>query len=651
MSLPILFVLLFAIFAPPLAQDAGLVLDAQAGFDGLYEEASAVPVAVTIRNDGAAIEGTILVSAAGNAAGDALVYSAPISLPTGSDKRVPLVVYFPAFGRGLTVRLVSDGTVIAETSTSRMNSVRRDDLFYGVVTPDPGRLAFLETITGGRLAAEVAFLDLVDLPEVSAAWNALDVLVIDDTDTDRLTAGQLAALQAWIDGGGQLVVTGGAGGPQTAAGVAELLPVSVSAVESTSDLPSLSEFAGEPVTAPGPYLVTTSSLRTGESIIHQDGLPLLARRELGRGAVYFLALDPKASPLSGWAGEDQLWEQIAANTPLLPPWAAGIRDGYAATQSVSYIPDLRLPSIWQLILFLLLYMLIIGPINFIVLRRINRRELAWVTIPALVLLFSAITFLTGFRTRGNTTTLNMMTVAYGSVKAGQLKSQSILGLYSPRRATYDVALPYDSAAYPFQQGFGTLISGSNLDTIDRASDLTLSGVRTDTSEVVTFIVEGHQPRPAVSATAALSADENVVEVTVRNDTDETLENTVLIYGQSQRSLGNIAPGEEHSMQLRLSSAAPTTSMFPSGTYFLNALINDPQHIVGTADYYSDPVAYPRWQLIQSQYRDDIDPAAVPDPAEIITLGGWLPDSALEAGVTGVTDQLGQTLLLLEIPVR
>ena len=44
---------------------------------------------------------------------------------------------------------------------------------------------------------------------------------------------------------------------------------------------------------------------------------------------------------------------------------------------------------------MLLYTAIIGPINFLILRRINRRELAWITIPALVLLFSAITFFTG----------------------------------------------------------------------------------------------------------------------------------------------------------------------------------------------------------------------------------------------------------------
>jgi len=653
MPFTLLIVWLLTLFTAPLQQESGPVIEAQAGFDRLYEESSAVPVVVTARNDGPAIDGTILVSAVASDTGVSLVYSAPISLPTGSDKRVPLVVYLPAFSSGLSVRLVSGDEVVAQTRTERLNNVQRDEMFYGVITPDPGRLAFLETVTGGRSGADVAFLTLADLPEVSAAWAALDVLVIDDTDTSRLTPGQMSAMRAWLDGGGQLVVTGGTGGPQTAAGLADLLPVSVSAVESVSDLSALGAFAGEPID-PGAYPVTISSLTSGESLIHQDGLPLLARRDTGRGAVTFLALDPKAAPLSGWMGEDQLWAEIAANAPLLPPWAGGAREGYAATQSVSYIPGLRLPSIWQLILFLLLYLLIIGPVNYLVLRRINRRELAWITIPALVLLFSAVTFFTGFRTRGNTTTLNTMTVAFGSVEGEQVQSQTIMGLYSPRRATYDVTLPYDSAAYPFTQGFGTLVSGSNLNRIDRAADLTLRGVRTDTSEVATFIVESHQPRPAISATAAQSAgNENEIEVTVRNNTGEPLEHAVLVYGQSQRSLGTLAPGEERSMGLRIPTVPITSTMMfpPSTSYYLNALVSDPQHILGTPNYYNDPVAYPRWQLIQSYYQDSIDPAAIPDPTEVVTLGGWLPGSAQEVAVTGETNRLGQTLVLLEIPVR
>lgn len=656
MSIPLLLARLFFLLSLPLAQDGGLELTAAAGFDGLYEPSQAVSLVVSARNDGAAVDGEIHVLSSGAGDSGGLIFSAPLSLPTGADKRVPLTIYVPPFGGSLIVRLISDGVVLAETRTNRLNSVSRDDLFYGVISPDPGGLAFLETIPGSRADAAVAYLSLADLPEVASAWDALDVLILDDADTSRLTAGQSAALQAWVESGGQLVVTGGLGGPMTAAGVADLLPVNVRGVESRTELPALAEFSGEAFGALGPYVVSTSELTTGELLIAQDGLPLLAHRTLGRGGVYFLALDPKAAPLAGWPGGAALWDEIASAAPVLPPWAWGIQDGYAAAQAVSYVQGLDLPSIWQLVLFLLLYTAIIGPINFLILRRINRRELAWITIPALVLLFSAITFFTGFRTRGNNATLNIMSVAYGSANADTLRTQSVMGLYSPRRGRYDITLPYESAAFPFQQGFGALVGGSNLDTVERAGEVTLRQVRTDTSEIATFIVDAHLPRPAISATAVLSPEGDEVEVTVRNNTTETIENAIVIHGQEQESLGNIAPAEEKIVTIALNTAAASPMpdpMFPAGFVYPQPLINDPTLILGTSEYYNDPIAYPRWQLIQSHYSgESFAPLTLPDPSRLVTLGGWLAGSAQQASLSAnEATQTGVTLLLLEIPVQ
>ena len=650
------FLWLAALLLRPVAQADGLSLSARAGFDGLFKETAAVPVLVSVRNDGPPIEGEIRV-AVDDITGGVVVYSAPVSLPTGSDKRVALYVHVLPFAGDLTVQLVSDQTVVAEVETDPLNMTPRDDLLYGVVTSDPGGLAFLETITGGRAGADVAYLDLADLPDVSIAWRALDILVLDDVDTSRLTAGQLAALRAWAENGGQLVVTGGPGGPKTAAAVAGLLPVTVGGVESADDLPALSAFGGAPFVTPGPYTLTGSSLRAGELLIHEDGLPILAHSPLGLGGVTFLALDPKLAPLAGWSGQAVVWQTIAALSPAPGPWANGIQDGYAATQAVASIPGLRLPSVWQLLLFLFAYTLVIGPINFLVLRRLRRRELAWVTIPVLVLLFSAVTFFTGFRTRGGAAVLNEMSVAYGSIEAERVRTQSVAGLYSPQRGRYDLSLPYDTTATPFGAGFGAGTSVANLAAIVRAGDLTLSEIRADTGEVAAFLIDAHRPRPPFSATARLVDEGRAVEVTVRNDGQTTLENAIIVYGDRQLQLNGLPPGDERQARLPLSAlpgAAPTPDpLVPVGIFLPNPLINDPTFILGTADYFNDPDVYPRWQLLQSLYSySETGPPATADPTETITLAGWLSDSGqpIDTGEAATT-RAAVTLILLEIPVR
>ena len=124
----------------------------------------------------------------------------------------------------------------------------------------------------------------------------------------------------------------------------------------------------------------------------------------------------------------------------------------------------------------------------------------------------------------------------------------------------------------------------------------------------------------------------------------------------------MGPGEEKTVMISLaglSSAPPTTApLFSPGITYPDPLINDPSLILGTADFFSDPVAYPRWQLIQARYTGEITtPPDLPDPTEIVTLGGWLAGSAQDAAVSGDNatcvnaTQTGLTLLLLEIPVR
>ncbi len=378
---------------------------------------------------------------------------------------------------------------------------------------------------------------------------------------------------------------------------------------------------------------------------------------MGLGGVTFLAIDPALASLAGWPGRSVLWSSIVNRAPERLAWGQGVRDGYAAAQAVSAFPGLQLPSVGQLMLFLFIYALVIGPVNYLVLRRLNRRELAWVTIPALVLLFSAITYLTGFRARGNTALLNEMTVAYGSIDAERVSTQTVAGLYSPRRDRYALSLPYDSTAFPFDsQAFGIVSGVNNLEAIARAGDLTLRGIRTDTGEVATFLAEAHRPRPPLSGAAQAIDDGATLEVTVRNDGAATLENAVIVYGDQLVALGDLAAGEARVTQLpvRPTATGPATPtpdpLFAAGPVVVHPLFNDPSAILGTTDFFNDQQAYPRWQLIQSLYSFSNTAASMTSDA--ILLGGWLPGEG-QSFVTGdePMTRSAVTLVLLEIPVR
>lgn len=641
--------------------DNGVTMQARIGFDGFYKGEYWTPVYVNAANNGPPIEGELRVTVGTSSFSDRIVYTTPVSLPTQSNKRLVIYVNLTRAAAPAVELVADNGDIIAEAKLNSLQQVPIDGILYGVVSPEPGEFEFLDRVTAGRPNVGVAFLETVDLPETAVAWNALDVLIFNDIDTGVMSNAQLDALTAWVHTGGQLVVTGGPGWQKTTAALADLLPVSITGSESIDDLPALSRTVGEPFRDPGPYLVTTSSLRGGELLYYEDNLPLLAAQSLGRGTVYFMALDPQLAPLLDWDGSEIVWGTIAGGVPTLPPWGLPVQNSYAAGTAVTSLPSLALPSAWQLILFLLVYAILIGPVNYLVLKRRNQLEKAWVTIPVLIVIFSGVAYVTGFQLRGNDVLINQMSIAYSRADSDQARVQSLLGLYSPRRSNYDLVLPPDSVARPFEQGFGTVGGSGNIESITLGNDLTVRNVRVDISDVETFLAQSVRPAIAVTGQATLEIDGQDLRLTatIQNNSDQKLETAALLLGDTAVAVGDIPPGDIATVSHVIGTFSGAASFAPSpgvpvfasgsGGYVLTSNANT---LLGSSNYYDDPKLYPRWQLLQSLENSSGPGAATGSlPTEAVTLVAWGEASQIEAGLSGEAfETSATTLYFVELPM-
>ncbi|GJM43050.1 MAG: hypothetical protein DHS20C20_33320 [Ardenticatenaceae bacterium] len=646
---------------PAAAQDDenGITLDVAVGFDSYFKSEYWLPVQVTAANSGPAVEGYVQILVPRGGGLEPSVYRTPLSLPTQSNKRVTLYI---KLNSGSDVDLTlhqNDGTLVAEANSGSLSRLgASSDLLYGVVSPDAAEFSFLERIPGSRADAAVALLTLDDLPKTAVAWSALDVLIFNDTDSSQLTTLQRTALDVWLKNGGQLIVTGGANWQKTAVSLTDLLPVTVDGSRSVDDLPGLRERIGIEFRDPGPYVVATSSLRSGELIFRQDDLPLLARQSVGRGSVYFLALDPRLAPLLDWDGSDAIWAAIASRTPDVSNWGLGPQNSYAATEAITSLPTLALPSILQLIGFLLVYTVVVGPLNYWFLKRRNQLERAWVTIPALVLIFSAFTYFTGFQLRGNDTIINQISVAYSQTDAEQADVYSLLGLYSPSRRTYDLMLPENALARPYSQDFGAPFNSddANIGAITYGNEVTISDVRVDIGDMSVFLAESAVPAVAMSGSATLTIEGNslILALDLLNNSDITLETASILVGNRALSVGDIAPNERTTLSLPMGSTSGTTGggVFSSG-YGANAPLSaNAETILGSFDYYNDRDLYPRWQLLQALESSNFGgPGTFAIPQETAVLIAWSNESQIDARLSdGVADNENTTLYLIEIPL-
>ncbi len=171
-------------------------------------------------------------------------------------------------------------------------------------------------------------------------------------------------------------------------------------------------------------------------------LPLIVKRDVGDGVVVALAVDPGVPPLRGWAGDETMWMRLHVERPGSVHQA--LVDERFMPQSLAAAAGIErqsgLPSPMALFLVLASYVVVVGPINYMLLRSRRRLDLAWVTIPALTLAFTGLSYAFGLWLHGGTLQQTQYSVVRVPVGGGVAHVQGWVDLSSPASRDYDFDL-------------------------------------------------------------------------------------------------------------------------------------------------------------------------------------------------------------------
>jgi hypothetical protein len=527
---------------PPIA------ISVQIGYDGVYRFAEWFPVIVDIANDGPDIRGVLEWNFPGQH--DEATFRRTIDLPRGSRKRVVLEVFARGFARNGQVRLL-DGETPLISQDVNLESIDDSRFLIGVLSSDPALLNSLEALQmPGLSGAMVLHMDADTLPERAVALRGLNALFIHDIDSSVLTPAQREGLAQWVRLGGQLVFSGGLGAEKAAAGLADLLPVEITGEVAQGDLTPLGDFAGAFDTPPAAAPLSQAR-PTAEAALLPADAPLLFRRQYGTGTVTFSAFD--FASLRGWTGEPMLWGQVLAPITTFAPGASARLNQIDLIQNVIQLP-LTLPSAWVLLCFLVGYILVIGPLNYLLLRRLRRLELAWVTVPAVVLLFAAGLYAVGFGLRGGQSQLNQAGVVQAVEGEQRGFATTFIGLFSPRRSSYSLAFPAD-ALVGETRGWNDM-PGGGTPVLNNDGVVEVPDVLVDVGSVRVFVAESPVDVP-LAIQSNVQQNGNDLSIEIRNVGQSALEDALVVRGDTFEELGTIAPGASQSVGLN-----PTQQNFP-----------------------------------------------------------------------------------------
>ncbi len=635
------------------AQTSGVTMKVEAHFSGHFKFGEWLPLRVTLANDGPALRAEVRAEA--TEAGGQMAYVFPVELPTGARKQITLYVQPPSFARAMRVRLM-DGDRELAVQTAPLVVERNVNYVVGVIAPRAEPFAVLGGLTLNPQSAQQQFvavnprpvialpIKLSDIPNRPEGLRLLDALIISGVDTSELDADQSRALQGWVEGGGRLILGGGASAARTLSGLPPALVQDMLAPAITTELPALpalDDFAGQAIRVPGPFVVTWSAAGY-DALIEQDGYALVIERRLGEGRVNYVALDVAASPFDAWAGAARFWEKLltpgsAYSLNLPPDISPRLMQANALFYALQNLPALALPSIRWLGALLIVYIVLVGPVNYVVLRRLRKLEWGWLTIPALTLLFSVGAFALGYRMRGGDVIINQISIITFNARRVAAPMQTYVGIFSPERRAYTVTVlgqPLLSRLSPdvSSWGWGGGMSAGGAVDIVQGEPSQLRGVQVDQWAMQAFQVESAAP-PDWKIESALAFDSDRLRGLVTNRIGETLQDVVIVQGNRYVRLGNLEPGQSLSVDQPLQN--PSGASFP---YFLY------ENIWQNAG----PAGPPRDLQIRQQILDSYWSGlkGMVEPPARATLIGWIKTSPLDVRIADARWTTQQTALVI-----
>jgi len=716
------------------ARADGPTLTAVFGIAGRYRPGAWCPVTVTVRNPaGDSVAGQVQAlagadanrgGAGGNRTLGAALFARPVTVSAGAGPQS-----FQLYTRGLdpgrdsvTVQLVEgrprgDGRVLAQASTQDTRTSQaitgtpisdNDPLLVGfggdpgAFTPLSGRqlgvthVGALGVVSGSRLPpgslsqtgnaptpVQVAEAAGTDLPDKAAGYGGVDAFLLrSDAPLDALTEAQADALRGWVAGGGHLVVCGGVDPSRFAAAFYNgLLPASIGAARPAVSLPG----AG----AVGALTLTPKPL-PGVRVLQSapDGSPLVIAGPYGAGCVTLTAYDPTAKGFQSSTFDGAaLWRMLltagpAASAAVLPHVAAREEnyhpgyyyggDSHLLSDAVMRGPSLDAPGTEVIGLFLLVYLIALVPANYLILKRLDRKELAWVTIPLLVLLFAVGTFGVGYAAKGGSIFLNRAAIVETTAGRHEAGVYAELGLFSPHRTAYDLSLPGANAlaAIPNPGISYGYRGGSNADTqtygvtkfVQAPEGASLLDTSVNMWAMRAFDVQATEDLGGtVDSTLTEQGGTPLSRVTgaVTNHLSHALVGCVLLHGGQWQTLGDLPPGASIPVSgMAAGGAAPAGSLsgLPLGSH---ANGNDAQADIrarmqaALADY-ARSLGQQNNNGYYSGGQTQAPPVYTPSSGEALLLG-WSDDPALAGPAPRVDGRAVRendiSLVIVHLPIK
>lgn len=637
-----------------------VALQVAAGYGEQYRRSAWVPVRVSVRNRTNALQqGIIAIPDRGNnsqwaTTSYSALYQTPVVVPPLVTKQVTLYLPGRDVGNGIDVQYRVARKVLTTASDSP-TAFADQVITVGALSDDPQLMSWLQRIRPPGTSVNVVRLSPSQVDPVPEALASFDAIAVTNVKSSRLDSGQLTALERYVRSGGSLLLVGGPDWQETLRPLAPtLIPGILAGSRAVSNLSGLRTLAnGSPRSTP--TVVSLLSYPRGSVLASESGIPLVVRSGLGQGRIIYLAFDPAGDSLSNWSGASSLLGGVLTQAaphivsrPVMSGWQSGFfRDRFGPNtirQELANVPSPPRPAVLLLILLTVLSVLLIGPVNFLVLRHLQKQELAWLTMPGLALLCFGSTLGVALHLKADVVLLNTIGVVQLDGDSGSQPATLYVGLITSARGDYRMvwngqALPQSLPRYSLDAGSSPGAAPIGLQ-LQEGAQTAVDFLSMDMWSARTVAMKTSVSIPgAVRADLRLAPDGSIVGV-VRNDTNLTLIRPLILAGSAFLQLSDLPPRATESVHIvpRIDGQRQDSSLLWDQIYGPSPTSGDFGSWDG--DPWEEPAPTPEKSLIDRLRNTAERLPEAPDVTSTseVLFAGWSKDHLGTLTVDGATPQ-------------
>lgn len=617
------------------AYSENITMSVDYGYDHYAKYGRYMNVSAVLVNEGGLFNGWLQIIAPRSEKD--VVYRTEVSLSPGTSRKITVAIPLTDDSGLLQAKLV-DGkqNTIVETNSKIKIGNLINQAYIGVLTENSKNLEYLDSFS-----TKAFYLDEDNLPSDYLGLDILDILVIDHFDTNRLSDGQLKAIKEWVKRGGSLVIGTGEYSDETLARLREdydifesdksgpkvfnlrmdedlilqvkkyitdyseqrklmleiiknrndmLIAYGRQPVETESISPD--QWAEECIGSLKPDSVNKKAARVrlsgGTSRNFSEGNRMVQTRSLGRGMIQLFSFDLSLEPENslGYAVLLSIMDNLSDfKREQLQEEYYGAYSEYPIYDSLAYSDAKNIPNVRTYIVIIAIYLILIGPATFLVLRKYDKRSYTWVTVPVLALIFLAVVYLVGSNTR-----ISRPYIGYVNILSYQsdntVEDEVYFSLTSPNNHSYDVGIDskyavkeLSSSSYSYM---GNVSGKIGMNPADYMTAINYGSSRTalEVNRNPAFSPIYYQTKHTEPYTSALNCDLRYlggnITGTVTNSLDSDLSDAILMCDGYLIWLGDIAQGQTVTVDGRKSIFLTSKDI-----YYNNDIINNAAGADGT----------------------------------------------------------------------